>query len=108
MTPAPLAAATRHAGLQILTAPAGSTLPPEQRAKIAAAAGQFEAMAIGQLLQPMFDTVDTGKGLFGGGNGEDAWKPMLVTELAKQISKAGGLGLAQPIMQQMLRLQEAH
>lgn len=93
---------------QILTAPAGSSLSPEVRAKVAASARQFEAMAIGQLLQPMFDTVDTGKGLFGGGNGEDAWKPMLVSELAKQIANAGGLGLAQPIMQQMLRLQEAH
>lgn len=92
--------------MQVYTAPAGASLSPEQRAKTAAAAQQFEAMAIGQLLQPMFETVSTSKGLFGGGEGEDAWKPMLVDALAKQIAAAGGLGLAQPVMQQMLRLQE--
>lgn len=78
---------------------------PELR-KIAAAAQQFEAMALGQLLAPMFDTVNTSKGLFGGGDGEAAWKPMLVSELAKNVAAHGGLGLARPIMQQMLRLQE--
>ncbi len=85
---------------------AGDSLPLAQRQKIAAAAQQFEAMALGQLLAPMFDTVDTSKGLFGGGNGEAAWKPMLVSELAKHIAAHGGLGLARPVMQQMLRLQE--
>jgi Rod binding domain-containing protein len=63
-------------------------------------------MAIGQMLQPMFDTVDTSKGLFGGGPGEAAWKPMLVQEFAKQIEAHGGLGLARPIYDAMLRMQE--
>ena len=85
----------------------GATLSPAQRQKIAASAQQFEALALGQLLAPMFDTVDTSKGLFGGGDGEAAWKPMMVSELAKSIAASGGLGLAKPIMQQMLRLQEA-
>ena len=89
-----------------LAAPAGSTLPDANRQRIAASAQQFEAMAIGQLLAPMFDTVDTAHGLFGGGEGEAAWKPMLVTELAKHIATHGGLGLGRPIMDQMIRLQE--
>jgi Rod binding domain-containing protein len=65
-------------------------------------------MAIGQLLQPMFDTVDTSKGSFGGGPGEEAWKPMLVQEFAKQIAAHGGLGLAKPVYDAMLRMQEAN
>ncbi len=85
----------------------GATLSPAQRQKVATSAQQFEALALGQLLAPMFDTVDTSKGLFGGGDGEAAWKPMMVSELAKSIAASGGLGLAKPIMQQMLRLQEA-
>lgn len=64
-------------------------------------------MALGQLLAPMFDTVDSARGLFGGGEGESQWKPMMVSELAKAIGRAGGIGLAQPVMQQMLRMQEA-
>lgn len=93
--------------MQVYTAPPGATLPPVQQAKIAVSAQQFEAMAIGQMLAPMFDTVDTGKGLFGGGNGEDAWKPMMVSELAKTVAAHGGFGLARPVMEQMMRLQEA-
>ena len=64
-------------------------------------------MALGQLLAPMFETVDTSRGLFGGGEGEQAWKPMMVQEMAKSIARAGGLGLAKPVLDQMLRMQEA-
>ena len=89
---------------------AAITRPSRQAdpAKIAKAASDFETMAIGQLLQPMFDTVDTAHGLFGGGAGEQAWKPMLVQEFAKQIEARGGLGLAKPIYEAMLRMQGAN
>ncbi len=83
----------------------GPSGPPDLT-KIAKAAQDFEAMAIGQMLQPMFDTVDTAHGAFGGGDGEEAWKPMLVQEIAKQIAKSGGLGLAKPVYDAMLRMQE--
>lgn len=85
-----------------------TTLPPAQVAKIQKAAQQFEAMALGQMLAPIFETVDTSKSMFGGGDGESAWRPMMVTEIAKHITSHGGLGLARPIMQQMLIMQEAH
>lgn len=93
--------------MQVFTAPPGSTLAPELRARIAASATQFEAMAIGQLLEPMFATVDGSKGPFGGGDAEKTWRPMMVTELAKGIAAHGGLGFARPVMEQMMRLQEA-
>jgi flagellar protein FlgJ len=77
-------------------------------AKLFKSAQDFEAMAIGQLLQPMFDTVDTSKDMFGGGPGEEAWKPMMVQEFAKQMAAHGGLGLARPVYDAMLRMQEAN
>jgi Rod binding domain-containing protein len=80
--------------------------PTADPAKLAKSAQDFEAMAIGQLLQPMFDTVDTSHDAFGGGAGEEAWKPMLVQEFAKQIAAHGGLGLAKPVYEAMLRMQE--
>jgi Rod binding domain-containing protein len=58
------------------------------------------------MLAPMFSTVDQSKGLFGGGDGEAAWQPMLVQELAKSIAGHGGLGLAVPVFRQMLQMQE--
>jgi flagellar protein FlgJ len=90
-----------------VTAPAAVSrpAPAADPAKLAKSAQDFEAMAIGQLLQPMFDTVDTAHNGFGGGPGEEAWKPMLVQEFAKQIEAHGGLGLAKPIYDAMLRMQ---
>jgi peptidoglycan hydrolase FlgJ len=75
--------------------------------KIWQAAKNFEAMAIGELLGPMFDTVNLADSKFGGGQAETAWKPMLVSAIGKQIEAHGGFGLAQPIYSAMLRVQEA-
>lgn len=79
---------------------------PPDPAKVMKSAKDFESMAIGQLLQPMFDTVDSSHGKFGGGSGEEAWKPLMVQEFAKQIEAHGGLGLAKPVYDAMLRMQE--
>lgn len=81
-------------------------LTPEQIAKTRKSAQDFEAMAIGQLLQPMFKTVDSSKGLFGGGKGEATWKPMLVDEMAKTLAKNGGIGIADSVFREMIRMQE--
>ena len=82
------------------------TKPPPDLPAIQKAARDFEAMAIGQLLAPMFDTVDTAHGKFGGGAGEESWKPMLVAEFGKHIAAHGGFGLAAPIAAAMLRMHE--
>ncbi len=85
-----------------------ATIPAAPDAKVLKAAQDFEAMAIGQMLEPMFATVDTSKSMFSGGAGEESFKPMLVTEMAKEVEAHGGLGLADAIYQQMLKMQEGH
>lgn len=87
--------------------PPQTDLPPAQAARFWKAAKDFEAMAIGELLAPMFDTVDSAHGPFGGGDAEAAWRPMLVREIGKQIEAQGGLGLAGPVFEALLRKQEA-
>ena len=84
-----------------------SSLPPAQIAKLHQAAQDFEAMALGQLLAPMFNTVDTAHAAFGGGEAEATMKPLLVDAIAKHIAAHGGLGLAAPVFASMLRTQEA-
>jgi len=84
-----------------------SSLPPAQIAKLHQAAQDFEAMALGQLLAPMFNTVDTAHSAFGGGEAEATVKPLLVDAIAKHIAAHGGLGLAAPVFASMLRTQEA-
>jgi Rod binding domain-containing protein len=83
-----------------------TVLGPPKDPKAWKAAKDFEAMALGEMLTPMFETVKSSEGIFGGGSAEDTWKPMMTQELAKQIAHSGGLGLAEPIYQQMLQMQE--
>ncbi len=46
--------------------------------------------------------------MFGGGDGEEQWRPMWISALSKQMAANGGIGLARPIMQAMLTMQEQH
>ncbi len=86
--------------------PSVSTLPAAETAKLWQAARDFEAMAIGQLLQPMFETVDAAHSAFGGGEAEATWRPMLVDAIGKQMAAQGGIGLAVPVFNALLRAQE--
>jgi Rod binding domain-containing protein len=63
-------------------------------------------MTIGEMLQPMFDTVDTANGLFGGGAAESQFRSLQVLEMGKQIANNGGIGLADSVYRQMLAMQE--
>ena len=89
-----------------LAPPDAATLAQPDAARAWRAAQDFEAMALGQLLAPMFDTIDTSKGMFGGGDGEATWRPMLTQAIAKQMEAHGGIGLAAPVFQQILAMQE--
>jgi Rod binding domain-containing protein len=88
-------------------AAAATAATPDPRfiAKARRAAESFEAQALGSLLQPMFEGLNA-RGPFGGGQAEEMWRPMLVTELGKQLAGAGGIGLADAVLRQMLKLQE--
>ena len=88
-----------------LAAPRAS-LSPDQLGRIQKASQDFEAVALQQLLAPMFQTINMSKTVFGGGDGEDAWRPMWIDAVAKQMAANGGIGLAAPIMQQMIAIQE--
>ena len=55
----------------------------------------------------MFNTVDIAHSMFGGGEAEETWRPMLVDAIGKQMAAQGGIGLAAPVFNVMLRAQEA-
>jgi Rod binding domain-containing protein len=67
------------------------------------AAQQFEAQALGALLQPMFQGLQT-NGPFGGGAAEGQWRPMLVEAIAKDLSRIGGLGLGEAVLRELTRI----
>ncbi len=68
----------------------------------------FEAQFLSQMLGHMFDGIKTNK-LFGGGQGEDMYKSLMVEEYGKSIAKAGGIGVADQVVRSvMLQFQEAN
>ncbi|HYZ32063.1 MAG TPA: rod-binding protein [Crenalkalicoccus sp.] len=70
------------------------------------AAQEFEAQAMSQLLQPAF--ANLGKGPFGGGAAEAAWRPMLLDAMARSAVGAGqGIGIGDAVLREMLRRQSA-
>ena len=84
---------------------------PVDAARAAKAAEDFTAVALSEMLKPVFGVAEDigspdGSGPFDGGAGEKTWRPMLIDEIAKSIAHQGGLGLSAPIAQAMLRMQE--
>jgi Rod binding domain-containing protein len=96
--PLPISTATRGHGPR----DAGAPVPPEVRR----AAEEFEAVFLSEMLAPMFEALDT-DGLGGGGTGEQIFRPMLVERYAESIARAGGVGIADSIVRELMRLQEA-
>ncbi len=68
-------------------------------------AQDFEAVFLGQMLQPLFKEISAAEP-FGGGAGEEMWRQMQVEEFGKAISKSGGVGIADMVMREMIKLQE--
>lgn len=79
---------------------------PAKLAQIRKSANEFESVFVSQMLGHMFDGVETDE-TFGGGRGEEMFKPMLVEQFGKQITQRGGLGIASQVYQELLRAQEA-
>lgn len=69
------------------------------------AAEQFEAVFLSQMLQPMFETIPTDS-FMGGGHAEKVYRGMMVDEMGKQIAKQGGVGIADTVYREILKLQE--
>lgn len=89
--------------------PANAALPsapPVITARMRETAEAFEASFLSQMLKPMFESLST-EAPFGGGEAEGTWRGFLVEEMAKQTVKAGGIGLADQVVAQMLKMQEA-
>ena len=89
-----------------LGAPSPVELADATKARVWRAAQDFEALALGEFLRPMFATLDGAGGPFGGGAAEATWRPMLTDEIARALARRGGVGLASGVYRQMLRAQE--
>ena len=82
------------------TAPTGAS--NDQLRKVSQ---DFEAVFVSQMLQPMFANLGAEKP-FGGGSSEGMWRSMQVEEYGKAIVKSGGIGVADSVYREMLKMQE--
>lgn len=69
------------------------------------AAESFEAFFISQMLSNMFTGIDTDP-LFGGGPGETVFRSLMIDEYGKSVASAGGIGIADNVLREIIRLQE--
>jgi len=74
--------------------------------KMDKAAKEFEGVFISQFLGAMFSGIKT-DGPFGGGQGEEMFRSMMIDKYADGLVRQGGFGLASSIKAQMLKMQEA-
>jgi Rod binding domain-containing protein len=90
-----------HAAASLAAAAKGS---PEEAREVAR---QFESVFIGELLEQMSMGLKT-DGPFGGGPSEGIYRSFLNNAIAEQVSNNGGVGIADAVYREILRLQEAN
>ena len=89
-----------------LVRPLVATANPGVTARMRETAENFEATFLAQMMKPMFEGLST-EAPFGGGEAESTWRSFMIEAMAKQTVKAGGIGLADQVVAQMLKMQEA-
>ena len=69
-------------------------------------AEELEGVFLNTLMSQMFSSLDT-EGDFGGGYAEETWRSMQAEHYADALAKAGGVGLADALVRQLLEHQES-
>lgn len=83
-----------------------SPAPNGSKAAIQAKAQEFEGVFVSQMLGQMFSGLST-DGPFGGGQGEQMFRSLMLDEYGKQIAKQGGIGIASSVSAELIKHQEA-
>ena len=73
--------------------------------KTAAAAKDFEAVFVSQMMSHMFEGISTDP-MFGGGQGEEMFRSMLVQEYGKMMSKSQSIGISDQLQKMMIQMQQ--
>ena len=93
----------QSAAFKPLKAPAsGKSLDPKD---IKRTADDFETLFLEQMFNHMFNKIEVDK-TTGGGQGEETVRSLLVNAYAKNVVKAGGVGLSSSIARDILKIQE--
>ncbi|HZD26740.1 MAG TPA: rod-binding protein [Alphaproteobacteria bacterium] len=69
------------------------------------AAEQFESFFLARFIDSMQEGIET-NGPFGGGHAEEMFRGLFSDAVAKQVARAGGIGVADSVYREMMKLQE--
>jgi flagellar protein FlgJ len=103
--PAPLTSTLAIAGSSVATPLMQARANGMSLEKIKQVASEFESVFLGNMLEEMFTGVEEGDP-FANTEGAETWRSMRTEELAKSISRAGGIGLAAHVERHLISLQE--
>ena len=85
-------------------APSSQSLGP--LGKLRAQAEELEGVFLNTLISQMFSSIET-EGDFGGGFAEETWRSMQSEQYASAMAQSGGIGLADQLVAELMKLQEA-
>ncbi len=110
--PTPLAALAAGAATKRAAGVVGSVanaLQPQPQAELKArkTAQDFEAMFLEHTLDRLFQSDATEGPLGDNGMGGDVYRSMLAKEYAGSIAKSGGVGIADQVYREILKMQES-
>ncbi|MBU1376657.1 MAG: rod-binding protein [Alphaproteobacteria bacterium] len=88
----------------LLSPTAQTTTASLAHSKAKDAGQKFEAQFLSTMFQHMFEGLDT-NGPFGGGAGEEMFRSMMTEAMGKQVAKSGGIGLADTVQREILKMQ---
>lgn len=94
--------------LDLAKANLGATAPkldPKAMRDVESSAREFEAVFISQMFEQMWAGIKT-DGPMGGGTGEQIFRSMMIQDIGRQMSKQGGIGLADSVKRELLAIQE--
>ncbi|MEQ1769449.1 MAG: rod-binding protein [Devosia sp.] len=92
--------------MNTIPAPKVDTSSPAYRA-MHKQATELEGVFLNTLMKEMFSSIQTSEESFGGGFAEETWRGMQAEQFADAIAARGGVGLADSLMSDLLRLQES-
>ncbi|MBK8083824.1 MAG: rod-binding protein [Devosia sp.] len=87
-----------------LTAP--STLSPTQLGQLRRQAEDLEGVFLNTLIKEMFASLKSSPDVMGGGFAEETWRSLQAEQLADGVARAGGVGLADALLPDLIALQE--
>ena len=105
---APAMAAYSAGGYSATSYNAASSLSPlsvRDNSNVDSVAKEFESVFLSQMMQYMFAGEDANS-YFGSGTAGDIYKSYLMNEYGKSIANSGGIGIADTVKQELLKLQE--